>query len=57
LDIEWDETTDIRQPETVGSDNAEATYYSLSGDRLPAPRKGLNIVRTKDGQARKVVVR
>jgi len=57
FEIEWDETTGIRQPETVGSDNAEATYFSLSGERLPAPRKGLNIVRTKDGQTRKVVIK
>jgi len=57
FEIEWDETTGIRQPEAVGSNHAEAEYFSLSGQHLPAPRKGLNVVMTKDGQIRKVVVR
>ena len=29
-------------------------YYSLSGHRLPAPQRGLNIIREADGTVRKV---
>ena len=57
FDIEWDtETSAIHQPQLAEA-NGSDTYYSLSGERLPAPRKGLNIIRTKDGQTRKVLVR
>ena len=34
-----------------------AVSYSLTGRRLTAPQKGLNIVRTADGQIRKTIVR
>ena len=34
-----------------------AGSYSLTGRRLTAPQKGLNIVRTADGKTRKIIVR
>lgn len=41
---------------TLGSENGNAEYFSLSGARLAAPQKGMNIVR-KNGVARKVLVK
>lgn len=32
-------------------------YYSVTGDKLPGPKPGLMIVKTGDGNARKVVMR
>jgi len=47
-------TSDI---EHVSLYQPTTAVYSLSGQHLPAPRKGLNVVMTKDGQARKVVIK
>lgn len=42
---------------SVTLDNAtDNEYYDLNGNRLPAPRKGINIIR-KNGKTRKVIVR
>ena len=46
---------DIRQPQT--SEASVPTFFSPLGNRLPTPRKGLNIIKTKDGQTRKVLMR
>lgn len=39
----------------INIDTASATYYNLSGQRLTAPAKGINIVRSSDGHTRKIV--
>lgn len=42
--------------QSVRTDGNEAeTYYSVDGKRIAAPTKGVNIIRTKGGKARKVV--
>ncbi|MCF0202136.1 MAG: hypothetical protein HUK08_02110, partial [Bacteroidaceae bacterium] len=33
----------------------QTAYYSLSGTRIPAPGRGVNIVRTADGKVKKVL--
>ena len=50
-----DEATGIETTAAVSLD--DAACYSASGIRLTAPARGLNIVRTKDGQALKVFVK
>ena len=35
----------------------ECSRYSVNGQRLSVPTKGLNIVRYSDGSVRKIVVR
>ncbi len=40
-----------------GEGQTVADRYSMGGQRLPAARKGLNIIRNIDGQTRKVIVR
>ena len=39
----------------VGIDEVEA-YYDLNGRRLSSPRKGINIIRTKSGKTKKVMM-
>ena len=41
---------------TTSTDTKEISRYSLNGQRLSAPAKGLNIVKYSDGSVRKVVV-
>ncbi len=41
----------------AGEDGGARTYYSIDGRMVSAPVKGINIVRSSDGTARKVVVR
>ncbi len=42
----------------VGSASAEITgYYTLSGEKLAAPQKGVNIVKYADGRAVKTIVK
>lgn len=51
---------DTNNPSGVRVDNAdegEKTYYSIDGVRLSTPAKGLNIVRSADGSARKVMIK
>ena len=46
--------------EQLASDAAQGTpvaYYSISGARLAAPQKGVNLVKYKNGQVRKVLVK
>ena len=40
----------------ITADNTEVARYSLSGQRLTAPQRGVNIVKTTDGTIRKVIV-
>ena len=46
----YDIVTEQGTPQITG-------YYDLSGHRMNAPRKGVNIIRYSDGSARKVVIR
>lgn len=41
---------------TISSDAKELSRYSLNGQRLSAPAKGLNIVKYSDGSVKKVAV-
>ena len=46
--------------EQIASDAVQGTpvaYYSLSGARLAAPQKGVNLVKYKNGKVRKVLVK
>ena len=40
---------------TTSTDAKEVSRYSVNGQRLSAPTKGLNIVRYSDGRVKKVV--
>ena len=42
---------------TISTDVDEVTRYSVNGQRLSAPTKGLNIVKYSDGSVKKVTVR
>ena len=42
---------------TISTDIEEVTRYSVNGQRLYAPTKGLNIVKYSDGSVKKVTVR
>ena len=42
---------------TTSTDVEEVARYSVNGQRLSAPTKGLNIVKYSDGSVRKVAVR
>lgn len=42
---------------TTSTDVEEVSRYSVNGQRLAVPVKGLNIVKYSDGSARKVVVK
>ena len=41
---------------TTSTDVEEVTRYSVNGQRLSAPTKGLNIVKYSDGSVKKVTV-
>ena len=60
----WSYCKEIIEMETSGIDSVilnpdveEVSRYSLNGQRLAVPVKGLNIVKYSDGTARKVVVK
>jgi len=42
---------------TTSTDVEEVARYSVNGQRLSAPTKGLNIVKYSDGSVKKVAVR
>ena len=42
---------------TTSTDVEEVARYSVNGQRLSAPTKGLNIVKYSDGSVKKVTVR
>ena len=50
------EGKDIGFKTITSSDAKEHSRYSLNGQRLSAPTKGLNIVKYSDGSVNKVVV-
>ena len=41
---------------TISTDSKELSRYSVNGQRLSAPTKGLNIVKYSDGSVKKVAV-
>lgn len=50
--------TDIAPVTVVDTLNGEGVeYYDLSGQRLDAPRQGVNIVRLKSGKAKKLIIK
>ena len=50
--------TGINAAEALDALNdAEAEYYNLSGKRLNAPQKGVNIVRMKSGKTKKIIIK
>lgn len=42
---------------TISIDSANARIYDMQGNRLNKPQKGVNIIRMKDGKAKKVMVK
>ena len=38
-------------------ENDVSTIYNLNGHRIVSPQRGINIVRTKDGKIKKVLVK
>ena len=46
--------TDIH---AISKDGPDVQIFDLQGNRIDKPRKGLNIIRTKDGKAKKVLVK
>ena len=52
--VEFD-ATDIDKA-TTSTDTKEVSRYSVNGQRLSAPSKGLNIVKYSDGSVKKVAV-
>lgn len=51
-----DATTDISSIEIADKYKAEA-YYTIDGRRLSSPQKGINIVRTKDGKTKSIMIK
>lgn len=53
--VEYDVTgvEDIK----TSDDGEEVSRYSINGTRLSAPTKGINIIKTRDGNVRKVIVK
>lgn len=41
----------------ISVDLSDVKIFDMQGNRIDKPRKGLNIIRTKDGKAKKVVMR
>ena len=41
----------------IDNDDAPSTYYSLDGQKIAQPRKGMNIIKSANGQTRKVILK
>ncbi|MBO7068142.1 MAG: leucine-rich repeat protein [Bacteroidaceae bacterium] len=41
----------------ISTESAERSYYTADGRKLPAPQKGINIIRYSDGTTKKVLVK
>jgi hypothetical protein len=41
----------------MGSENGKATIFTIDGKHVYNPKKGVNVIRMKDGTTRKVVVK
>ena len=56
LRISFDDNPDtVASP--LGETKEEAMYYNVSGQRIHASQRGLNIIRMSDGATRKVMVK
>ena len=56
LRIMFDDNPDaIASP--LGNTEEVTIYYNVSGQRIPAPRRGLNIIRMSDGTTKKVLLK
>ncbi len=56
--VEMDSSTGIEAaPITTASEAKEVARYSVDGQRLKAPVKGLNIVKYSDGTTKKIMVK
>ena len=53
--INTDEETAIKSIDRDGA--SEMLRFTLDGRRINSPQKGLNIIKTRDGRTRKVVVK
>lgn len=42
---------------TADNDGSQAQYFDINGNRLTQPQKGLNIVKSDNGKAKKLIVR
>ena len=56
LKISFDDNPDVVVSPLVETEE-KAIYYNVSGQRIPAPQRGLNIIRMSDGTTRKVAVK
>lgn len=58
---EYENVTGIAETDitarTPQAGTGEVAYYSLGGTRLPAPQRGINIVRKADGSVQKILVK
>lgn len=50
-------TLDTGIDQIMGSENGKAMIFTIDGKRVDTPKKGMNIIRMKDGTTRKVVVK
>lgn len=50
-------TNDINKLETSEKASTPESYYTINGIQLSAPQKGLNLVKLKDGQVKKIFVK
>ena len=50
-------TLDTGIEQIMGSENGNAMIFTIDGKRVNNPKKGLNVIRMKDGTTRKIVVK
>ena len=50
-------TLDTGIEQIMGSENGNAMIFTIDGKRVDNLKKGLNVIRMKDGTTRKVVVK
>ena len=56
IDVE-EYLTDVKAPQTATDDSDSNIIYNLSGSRVNSTHKGINLVRSKSGRIRKVVMK
>ena len=47
----------VEVEDSVASEGVPVAFYSLSGARLAAPQRGVNIIRMSNGQVKKVFIK
>lgn len=55
--IEEGMPTGIKQPNANGADATETQRYTIGGDVINKPQRGINIVKMSNGSVKKVVVK